>query len=85
MTTNLAESYNMIMCSVRILPLVGIVEFILYNCTNYLHHGAASLALLNQALAYGNRITQYMTKKITKDTKHNINSKVYPLLTHNLS
>src|SRR5213075_1375176 len=30
MTTNQAESYNMVMCEVRCLPLVGIVEFIMY-------------------------------------------------------
>jgi hypothetical protein len=43
--------------------LVGIVEFILYGCTNYFmkRHGAASLALQNLALVYGEIITEYNT------------------------
>jgi hypothetical protein len=32
MTTNLAKSYNIVMRGVRMLPLVGIVEFILCGC-----------------------------------------------------
>jgi hypothetical protein len=63
MATNHAESYNMIMRGVRILSLMGIVEFILYGCTNYFMkcHGAASLALQNLALVYGGIITEYDT------------------------
>jgi hypothetical protein len=63
MATNHAESYNMLMHGVRILPLVGIVEFILYGCTNYFMkcHGAASLALQNLELVYGGIITEYDT------------------------
>ena len=30
-TTNLAEVYNWVLCGVRSLPLVGIVEFVLYR------------------------------------------------------
>jgi hypothetical protein len=58
--TNLAESYDMIMRRVRILPHVGIVEFILYSCTNYFmkRHDAASLTLLNPTLVYGDRINE---------------------------
>jgi hypothetical protein len=54
MTTNLADLYNMLMCGVRILPLVGIIEFIFYWCMHYFmkHHAAASLALMNEALVY---------------------------------
>src|SRR5438132_6367803 len=35
MMTNQAESYNMVMCGVRCLQLVGIVEFIMYGCAKY--------------------------------------------------
>ncbi|WVZ86820.1 hypothetical protein U9M48_033546 [Paspalum notatum var. saurae] len=35
MTTNHAECYNMVMRSSRGLPLVGVVEFILYGCAKY--------------------------------------------------
>src|SRR5437016_12364602 len=35
MTTNQAESYNMVMRGVRCLPLAGIVEFIMYGCAKY--------------------------------------------------
>ena len=34
-TTNHAECYNMVMHHVRGIPLVGIVEFIIYGCTRY--------------------------------------------------
>jgi hypothetical protein len=59
MITNLAESYNMIMRRIRIIPLVGIVEFLLYECTDYFmkHHDAFSLTLMNQALVSGDKIT----------------------------
>ena len=36
MTTNFAEVYNWVMRGVRGLPLVAIVEFIVYGCTDYL-------------------------------------------------
>src|SRR5438128_5097538 len=35
MTTNQAESYNMVVRGVRCLSLVGIVEFIMYGCAKY--------------------------------------------------
>ncbi|WVZ95567.1 hypothetical protein U9M48_041313 [Paspalum notatum var. saurae] len=35
MTTNIAESYNMVMRGSRGLPLVGTVEFIMYGCAKY--------------------------------------------------
>ena len=35
MTTNLAEVYNWVLCGVRSLPLVGIVEFFLYHTCEY--------------------------------------------------
>jgi hypothetical protein len=62
----------MVMRGVRILPLVGIVEFILYACTNYFikRHDATNLALLNLALVYGDIITGYMIHKITEAIKH---------------
>jgi hypothetical protein len=74
--TNLVELYNMIMCGVRIPPLVDIVEFILYGFTYYFikHHGVASLALLNSILVYGTRIIEYMENKTTKSIKHNVKS-----------
>jgi hypothetical protein len=57
-----------------ILPLVGIVEFILYDCTNYFikRHVAASLTFHNLSQVYGDGIMKYIAKKITKVTKHNI-------------
>jgi hypothetical protein len=72
MMSNLAELNNMIMRGVRILSFVGIVEFILYGCTNYFmkRHDATSLALLNLALVYGDVITKYMTNKIIEAIKH---------------
>ena len=36
MTTNLAKVYNWIICSIRCLPLVGIVVTILRGTTNYI-------------------------------------------------
>jgi hypothetical protein len=74
MTTNLAESYNMIIRGIRILPLVGIVEFIMYGCTNYFikRRSAAQLTLLNPALVYGQKTSEYLQQKISKSTRHNI-------------
>ena len=34
-TTNHAECFNMVLCSCRAFPLVGIVEFIMYGCMKY--------------------------------------------------
>src|SRR5436190_2305252 len=74
MTTNQAESYNMVMRGVWCLPLVGIVEFIMYGCAKYFrdHYHAVSPTVNNPAMVFGNRITEYMHKKITKPQQHNV-------------
>jgi hypothetical protein len=74
-TTNLAESYNMIMRGVRILPLVAIVKFILNGWTDYFmkRHDAARLAPLNQALVYGDWIIEDRGKINKATTQCQIN------------
>src|SRR5438876_9581577 len=74
MTTNQAESYNMVMRGVRCLPLVGIVEFIMYGCAKYFRdrYHAVSPTVNNPAMVFENRITEYMHKKITKAQQHNV-------------
>src|SRR5438045_8797434 len=59
MTTNQAESYNMVMRGVRCLPLVGIVEFIMYGCAEYFRdrYHAVSPTVNNPAIVFGTRIT----------------------------
>src|SRR5437763_10609265 len=59
MTTNVAESYNMIMRGVRYLSLVGIVEFIMYGCAKYFRdrYNAVSPYLNNAGMLFGYRIT----------------------------
>src|SRR5207253_4868586 len=54
MTTNQAESYNMVMRGVRCLSLVRIVEFIMYGCTKYFRdrYNAVSLSLNNPGMLY---------------------------------
>src|SRR6266511_952872 len=74
MTTNQAESYNMVMRGVRCLSLVGIVEFIMYGCTKYfrdLYH-AVSPTVNNPAIVFGNRITEYMHEPITKAHRRHV-------------
>src|SRR6266540_3404229 len=74
MTTNLAESYNMVMRGVRCLPLVGIVKFIMYGCAKYFRdrYNVVSPSLNNLGMLFGYKITEYMDKKITKTQQHNV-------------
>src|SRR5438552_11134304 len=74
MTTNVAKSYNMVMRGVRCLPLVVIVEFIMYGCAKYFRdrYNAVSPSLNNPGMLFGYRITDYMDKKITKAQQHNV-------------
>src|SRR5438128_708954 len=74
MMTNQAESYNMVMLGVRCLPLVGIVEFIMYGCAKYFRdrYNVVSPSLNNPGMLFGYRITEYMDKKITKAQQHNV-------------
>src|SRR5207244_5071232 len=74
MVTNQAESYNMVMHGVWCLPLVGIVEFIMYGCAKYFRdrYNVVSPSLNNPGMLFGYRITEYMDKKLTKDQQHNV-------------
>src|SRR5437762_7782713 len=73
MTTNVVESYNMVMRGVRCLPLVGIVEFIMYGCAKYFRdrYNAVSPSLNNPGMLFGYKIRDYMDKKTTKVQQHN--------------
>ncbi|WVZ55652.1 hypothetical protein U9M48_006286 [Paspalum notatum var. saurae] len=73
MTTNHAECYNMVMRSSRGLPLVGIVEFILYGCAKYFRerYMAISADLSTPSVLFGKRITKYMETKTDKAQTHN--------------
>src|SRR6266542_1348649 len=59
MMTNQAESCNMVMRGVRCLPLVGIVEFIMYGCAKYFRdrYNAVSPSVSNLGMVFGYRIT----------------------------
>src|SRR6266542_4619885 len=74
MMTNIAKSYNMVIRGVRYLPLVGIVEFIMYGCAKYFRdrYNAVSPYLNNPGMLFRYRITDYMDKKITKAQQHNV-------------
>src|SRR6266540_7274186 len=74
MMTNQAKSYNMIMRGARCLPLVGIVEFIMYGCAKYFrdHYNAVSPSVNNPGMVFGYRIMEYMDKKITKAQQHKV-------------
>ena len=63
----------MVMRGVRCLPLVGIVEFIMYGCAKYFRdrYNAVSSSVNNPEMVFGYRITEYMDKKITKAQEHN--------------
>ena len=72
--TNNAESYNMIMRGVRLLSLVGIVEFILYGCAQYFRdrYMAVNPSLGNPAVLFGYKMTDYMDAKISKSRLHDV-------------
>jgi hypothetical protein len=74
MTTNLTEIYNNVLRGVRGLPLVGIVEFILYGCSKYFikRYNDISVTLQNPSILYGNRVAEYMRTKISKAAKHHM-------------
>ena len=73
-TTNLAECYNMVMRNVRALPLVGIVEFILYGCAKYFRerYMAATIHMNVPGVEFCSRITTYMQAKIEKARLHSV-------------
>ncbi|WVZ91281.1 hypothetical protein U9M48_037472 [Paspalum notatum var. saurae] len=73
MTTNHAECYNMVMRSSRGLPLVGVVEFILYGCAKYFGERYMSISadLSNASVPFGRTITKYMETKTDKAQIHN--------------
>jgi len=74
MTTNTAESYNMVMRGVRSLPLVAIVEFIMYGCAKYFRerYMAVSPSLNNPSVLYGYRIQEYIADKVRKAELHDV-------------
>jgi len=55
MTTNIAESYNMVMRGSRGLPLVGCVEFIMYGCAKYFRERYMDISadLTNPSVLFG--------------------------------
>ncbi|WVZ71551.1 LOW QUALITY PROTEIN: hypothetical protein U9M48_020125 [Paspalum notatum var. saurae] len=73
MTTNHAECYNMVMRSSRGLPLVGVVEFILYGRAKYFEERYMSISadLSNASCCFGRTITKYMETKTDKAQIHN--------------
>ena len=54
MTTNLAEVYNWVLRGVRSLPLVGIVEFLLYRTCKYArdHYAVAQKDMADNRKVY---------------------------------
>jgi hypothetical protein len=74
MTTNFAKVYNWVMRGVRGLPLVAIVEFIVYGCTDYFRDRFTK----NQAYMqdpdrhFGRMMTDYMTKKAASAQLHHV-------------
>jgi hypothetical protein len=65
MTTNFGELYNWMMRDVRGLPLVAIVEFIVYGCTDYFSDRFTKnqVYLQDPDRHFGSMMTDYMTKK----------------------
>ncbi len=74
MTTNMAESYNMVMRGVRQLPLVGIVEYILYGTNKYFvkRYAAIGPNLTDPAVRYGYRVQSHIQEKIEKAMSHSV-------------
>ena len=63
--SNHVECYNMVMRRVRGFPLVGIVEFIMYECVRYFRERYASAASLlhDPGVRFCGRVNEYMEKK----------------------
>ncbi|WVZ72214.1 hypothetical protein U9M48_020712, partial [Paspalum notatum var. saurae] len=74
MTTNIAESYNMVMRGLRGLPLVGCIECIMYGCAKYFRERYMDISadLTNPSMLFGKWITEYMKTKMDKAQKHNV-------------
>ena len=74
MTTNCAESFNMVMRGVRGLPLVGIVEFIMYGSAKYFRecYMAVSPSLNNPSVVFGYKKTEYLEDKIKKAQQYTV-------------
>ena len=73
-TTNHAECYNMVMRHARRLPLVGIVEFILYGCARYIRerYMAATVHMNVPGVEFCSRITEHMAEKVEKAHTHSV-------------
>jgi hypothetical protein len=57
-TTNFAEVYNCVLRGSRPLPLVGIIEFFMYNQKSKI----ADEVMRNTQVRYYTRMTEYLTK-----------------------
>jgi hypothetical protein len=69
MTTNFVEVYNLLG-----LPLVAIVEFILYGTKRYIMDWFQAIQpFMNDSnLSFGAMVTKYMTNKATKTKLHQV-------------
>ncbi|WVZ82417.1 hypothetical protein U9M48_029683 [Paspalum notatum var. saurae] len=75
-TTNQAECYNMVLRPCRGLPLVAIVEFIMYGCSKYFvdRYAKASLWVNTPNVIFCCKVTEYMSEKTMKAHNHNVRS-----------
>ena len=64
----------MVMRSCRAFSLVGIVEFIMYECMKYFRerYMTASINISNPQIQFCTRVTQYMQEKIEKAKLHRV-------------
>uniref|UniRef100_A0A0A9BTH1 Uncharacterized protein n=1 Tax=Arundo donax TaxID=35708 RepID=A0A0A9BTH1_ARUDO len=68
MTTNIAEVYNWVIRGLHGLPLVAIVEGMLYDVIDYYQkrHSAAVLHAATVGISYCYKIMVYMEEKVKK-------------------
>ena len=64
----------MVMRGVRSLPLVGIVEFLMYGCSRYFRERHQDIVphLSNPQMLFGPMMTTYMDKKSKKALEHHV-------------
>lgn len=64
----------MVMRHARRLPLVGIVEFILYGCARYIRerYMAATVHMNVPGVEFCSRITEHMAEKVEKAHTHSV-------------
>jgi len=72
MTSNLGEVYNWVIIGLRCLPLIGIIEGMVYGIIKYYqkHHAATVLHSTTVQTPYCNKMYTWLDKAVRKASQH---------------